>query len=91
MEDVLNYMESIDNSTPLDAKDRATMGKIWKLLDSVSGETPNGVKRHLNFGSGNSEDNENAAGKKRCSNSRTRAVFFILTIFFYFNLFSLLR
>ena len=84
MEDVLNYMESIDNRTPLDAKDREALGKIWKLLDEKCGETPSGVKRHLNFGSGNSEDNENAAGKKRCSNSRTRDVFFILTIFILF-------
>ena len=83
MEDVLNYMESIDPSTPIDAKDRATMGKIWKILDKY-GETPSGVKRHLNFGSGNSEDNENAAGKKQRSNSRTRALIFILTIFILF-------
>ena len=69
MEDVLNYMESIDNSTPLDAKDRATLGRIWKLLDEKCGETPSGVKRHLNFG--NSEDNGNS-GKRRRSSSRTR-------------------
>ena len=84
MEDVLNYMESIENRAPLDVKDREALGRIWKLLDEKCGETPSGVKRHLNFGSGNSEDNENAAGKKRCSNSRTRAVFFILTIFILF-------